>query len=374
MISPELTTPFWGASQPRRLPEEQFLLALTRLFAQRAGHGEELRALLEACDQQRLGDLIYEQGVLALHGTRLLELAADQVSSELRERIDSAVALNGRRALVLEKLLDDALAALAAHGIAALPFKGPRLASAAHGDPALRSSIDLDVLVAPAELRAAASALAAVGFTPGVDRLRADGLPELHLTLVHREPWAPRLDLHWRVHWADTTHAQTLLEGRPADDLAILMLCYVRDGLVGVRLASDIGGWWDRHGAELPERAFEPLVAAHPALGPALATAVRASAALTGLDAEALLSPASLGLAPSQALRMTDPLARADPQQLRAQTALVEWSTIPRPERRGFFRRRIAHAAELEGVDRVLHVPKILARIAMAALRGAPQI
>jgi hypothetical protein len=71
---------------------------------------------------------------------------------------------------------------------------------------------------------------------------------------------------------------------------------------------------------------------------------------------------------------MTDPLARADPQQLRAQTALVEWSTIPRSERRGFFRRRIAHAAELEGVDRVLHVPKILARIAMAAFRGAPQI
>jgi hypothetical protein len=263
-----------------------------------------------------------------------------------------------------------------------VPVKGPVLARSAHGDVALRPSADLDVMVDPADLEAAIRVLAVQGYGAPCDRRRTDGRPELHLAVQHATSARPRIEMHWRIHWNEERHGAAMV-GRAepdqdgtlrlaaADELAVVLLCYARDGFVGVRLASDLAGWWDRRAQELEDRALEALATEHPQLAPVLAAAALVAADVAGLPAERLLAPKTLALAPAAATRFADPVAAADRSQLRAQTTLVEWALLPRDEWRAFVRRRMQWAREAERLsDRVLHLPKLGARCAWAALRG----
>jgi hypothetical protein len=63
--------------------------------------------------------------------------------------------------------LKGVLGALGAEEIAAVPLKGPFLAERLYGSAALRVSVDLDVLVAKADLSRAEDVLSAAGFAPG---------------------------------------------------------------------------------------------------------------------------------------------------------------------------------------------------------------
>ena len=281
---------------------------------------------------------------------------------------------------MLEPVLAQVCAALESQGIPAVAFKGPVLARRAHGDVALRPAIDLDLLVRRDDLHRAVTVLAAQGYALRVDPQRPDGLPELHFRLDHPEEWGPRIELHWRVHWADEGHGDAIVaRATPAadrgplvpaasDELAILLLCYARDGFVGVRLAADIAGWWDNLGSELGPQALEPLAADHPHLVPALASAVVVAQAVAGVAAQRLMSGPTLARAPQRTLRLADPLALGDPQQLRAQIVMVERQTIPAAERPAFRRRLRARAAEAGGHS-FPYYPKLAARATMAALR-----
>jgi hypothetical protein len=55
---------------------------------------------------------------------------------------------------------------LDAHGIAAIPYKGPLLAETVYGDLTLREFSDLDVLVRPADVPRAKAALKDLGYSP----------------------------------------------------------------------------------------------------------------------------------------------------------------------------------------------------------------
>ena len=57
-------------------------------------------------------------------------------------------------------------AALAEAGIRMISMKGPLLAMEAYGDPSLRTSRDLDVMVPEADLRRAGELLVELGYTP----------------------------------------------------------------------------------------------------------------------------------------------------------------------------------------------------------------
>jgi len=69
---------------------------------------------------------------------------------------------NGRRIPELVAIARD----LNAQGIPFLPFKGPALAARVYGDVALREFNDLDLVVAPADVRQARSVLAKRGYSP----------------------------------------------------------------------------------------------------------------------------------------------------------------------------------------------------------------
>ena len=325
------------------------------------------------------GDLLERHGVLALHGARLSEGAPGVLGADLRARIAADQARNAAHALVLEHVLDEVHAVLARADIAHVALKGPRLARAAHGDPALRASADLDVLVDRSDLRRAVEVLTAAGFGTPPDRLDSAGLPDLHLTLTHPEPWGPPLELHWRVHWADTGHAETLLRmdsaggpERDAGQLVSLLLCYARDGFVGVRLASDIAGWWEGHGAALDHVAIEPFARSHPSLLPVLATATAVAELVCGVPAHRLLGDAARAEARGRAVRMADPVADRGSGQLRAQQVAIDLLLTPPGGRTAFVRRQVRNGLSLDRRrDRLAHLPKVIAQVARALARQA---
>ena len=96
--------------------------------------------------------------MLSPHRSLLPEL----VTGDLQTAFDA----NARRNLRLLGELRLALRDLDAAGIRAVPWKGPLLAERAYGDLALRQFYDLDILVPPAQLRAARDLLVAKGFRP----------------------------------------------------------------------------------------------------------------------------------------------------------------------------------------------------------------
>ena len=96
---------------------------------------------------QALLTVAIEHDVAPLLVSRLLHYVSDQLSPDLREGLD--IYLEGERlkGIKAEDELRIWLEDLAAAGIEAMPYKGPRLARDLYGEPGLRSSLDLDVLL-----------------------------------------------------------------------------------------------------------------------------------------------------------------------------------------------------------------------------------
>ncbi len=126
-----------------------------------------------------------------------------------------------------------------------------------------------------------------LGYGAPTDHIQECGLPLLHFVLTHERGELPPVELHWRVHWYERAFARerplppSAVAGdwrpAPADELAALLLFYASDGFVGLRLASDLGAWWDAYGAELRADGLEELLRSYPALAPVLPTAARAA-------------------------------------------------------------------------------------------------
>lgn len=109
----------------------------------------------------------------------------------------------GANVAASEKLLlagSDLWRCFEAEGIMCLPMKGPFAGVSLYGDAALRQSMDVDLLVRPADSRRAFELACANGYA-----LRAGGMPagfyrrhHLHWSMHHEQKntW---LDLHWRL-------------------------------------------------------------------------------------------------------------------------------------------------------------------------------
>ncbi|HET9768331.1 MAG TPA: WecB/TagA/CpsF family glycosyltransferase [Thermoanaerobaculia bacterium] len=75
----------------------------------------------------------------------------------------------------------------------------------------------------------------------------------------------------------------------PTDQLAALLLFYARDGFTDLRIAADIGAWWDAFGADLPRDALAAATDTYPALRHAIGSAALVAERLIGLPARQLL-------------------------------------------------------------------------------------
>ena len=130
--------------------------------------------------------------VLAPKLLRQLTSVPERVRFELqqasRRALEGTLALSGELVRVLRNLN-------AAH-VECIPFKGPALAAELWGNFTLRQSMDIDLLVRPAQVGQAVEVLRSCGYTPESDWKSL--LPRA-VELQLKKPGMPPLELQWGI-------------------------------------------------------------------------------------------------------------------------------------------------------------------------------
>lgn len=282
--------------------EEELALRLSKVACARAREHERIRDLCALASVDELHSVLHRQRLLALLGSRVVEICGESVPPSLRGAVEDAIAQARHRHTLNAHVTRDFCRRLEGAGIEAVPLKGPLLAERIFSDPALRASPhDLDILICAPRFRDAVELFCDLGYTVHDDTIWAYGLPHYHYGLSPGRPDLPKLELHWRIHWYEQDFAPRLI-GRatlgpdgvrcptPPDELASLLIIFARDGFVGLRLAADIGAWWDAHGAALPRPGLDEIIEENPPLRSTLLAALQAAQDLIGLPKDELVS------------------------------------------------------------------------------------
>jgi hypothetical protein len=323
-----------GAAGTRRTPEEELVVALVR---HASGVGRLDDSYLGAeISWPALAGLLDRLRLLELAGGSLVELRQLRAPDALTEHVARLRRRAARWTAVQDLALSRVLGALTGAGVRAAPIKGVALAAEAFGRPDVRPSADLDVLVEPGDLDRAVETLVRLGWDPPEDLVGPDGMPGHHFRLASaRSPW---VELHWRVHWYESSFApRALARARPSDGglrmtaedhLAIVLLVYARDGLRGLRLAADIAALTvslDRRG----ERRLDPSLLAGPLRRPLIAASLAVEAIL-GISPVAGLGPAAR---PDRRIRtavsLADPLLRVSDRRAWLEPSLADVLLAP---------------------------------------------
>lgn len=328
--------------------EQRAALALCATVARRRDAQPQLDALLGRVDPERLAAVLAAQRVLALLGGR----ASEQVVGEsFAARVDAARQANRRAAIAVELHSLRMMSVLQAQDIAAVPLKGPRLATTVHGEVDLRSCFDVDLLVEPGDLERAVMVAMSDGYDEPHEWGRLRDRPQIHYRLEHSGGLLPPLELHWRIDWYGAAFSAHLLDRARAlapderqvegpELLAALLVFYARDGFQGLRLAADIAAWWDRFGDPSQTGLLDPLAAAFPSIAHVLDAAVGVCQQLVGVPAHALRAGATH---PRRRTRVAEELTNwrlsGSAHQLQADVTLVDWLLVPAGGHRAYARR-----------------------------------
>jgi hypothetical protein len=378
-------------------PEEELILLLCGTTERRERTAGRIEELAGRADYEALAALMARQLLFPLLGSRLLALAPEPAPSHFRELLREATEAARRRGAVVEMLATQLYTDLAEAEIPALPLKGASLSRDLYGDPGMRLAKDIDILVDPAQLEAAAGVLARRGYRVCADEAAGGELPRLHISLEHGGGEMPPVEVHWRIHWYEERFSQRMLErsrpgaagirrAEPADELASLLLFFSRDGLTGLRLGTDVAAWWDLYGGSEP--LLDRVAREAPELRVALSAASSALERLLGTPASAMLSPAerSRSRRSTTAIRLANWTVTGDWDQINANLSLVDLLLLPRGGVRAFLRRSLLPPpAEVAGMYRLpgssvwrlrfwrlVHGPKLAVRylIALWRIRG----
>jgi hypothetical protein len=200
-------------------------------IASLAGQDLDWNLLLQLASQHRVGALVYR------HLSAVCPDAAPRAALDtLRQHYQA----DARRSLYLTGELMQLLDLLAVHKIAAIPYKGPALASAVYGNLALREFADLDMLFHKRDVPRVIRLLTEQGFRFELGRVPFDitSKDHYHYRMIRERGWL-NIELHWaftRRYWSfpldlealgDRTVAvqvggKTLRSFRPEDLLLIL--------------------------------------------------------------------------------------------------------------------------------------------------------
>jgi hypothetical protein len=307
----------------------------------------------------RLTETLHLRKLLPTLGPRIVELAKGHASADFAAAVEQATASGRRHGAFLQLVSLRAIAMLADAGVSSVALKGPLLGEDIYGDPGRRPSSDIDLLVSPEQLQTAVEVIRGLGYRAPTDHVYDDGLPLLHLMLVHERGELPPVELHWRVHWYERSFASDRLlppavdqlggwRPAPADELAALLLFYARDGFVGLRLASDLGAWWDVYGDELAPGALDDLLHTYPAFARVIPVAVEVAEKIVGLPAAQLVGDLPrLGLRERVAIRLANPNPHSSPAQIYADMGLIDGLLTPRGGFGAFVRRQVLPPPEV---------------------------
>jgi hypothetical protein len=214
----------------------------------------------------------------------------------------------------------------------------------------LRPTTDVDLLVPRTQISVAVQTLRGLGYPAPEDPVWTKGLPEMHYMFIPGAADSPRVELHWRVHWSERSFSEDLLRSSteapdglrragPAQELALLLLIYARDGLYGPRLVADIAAWWDELGHQLPPGALDDVVASNPALRRSLVAALECLQRFVGVRARHLLTDAAPDRSTRRAIALADPMVADDGADVVANIMLIDALLSMGREKLGFLQR-----------------------------------
>jgi hypothetical protein len=145
-------------------PEWQLLLATARVSLE-PDRADRVRALLrQPLDWPWLLDMAAGHATTALLARHLTQAAPNAVPADVLSSLRDWSHDNACRNLYMTGELFRTLSLFAARGVRVVPFKGPTLAAQVYGNLVLRRFVDLDLLVAPADLPRARALLAELGY------------------------------------------------------------------------------------------------------------------------------------------------------------------------------------------------------------------
>ena len=181
-------------------PEFDLLLACcaSRSQSERAAPIRDL--LRHPLDWKRLTDLAGHHGVIP-QAYRVLSAFRDSMPDSfaaLRQAHDT----NARHTLWLTRELLHILEKLNSDGIAALPYKGPVLAEILYRNVTMRQFSDLDLLIHSSDLPRIKSALAELGYEPGIElteREERDYLKSGYEYTFDRAAAQNLVEVQWRI-------------------------------------------------------------------------------------------------------------------------------------------------------------------------------
>jgi hypothetical protein len=313
--------------------------------------GMQARALARQVDYEALEHTLRARKLLATLGPRIVELAGEESARSFGAAVQHSLEAGRRQASLLELLAGRAVELLRAQEIPVAVLKGPALAQAIYGDHGRRLSGDVDLLVAPEQLSRAVQVVRTLGYREPIDHVGRDGLPLLHHTLVHERGELPTVELHWRVHWYERRFAAEQLLPAEASasagwrapagpELLSLLLFYARDGFTDLRLACDIGAWWDGRGAHLDPNALARLLERYPQLSRATRAGAIAVERIVGAPLPTTLGASTRpGLRGAAAVHLANPNPSCSQSQLFADIGLLDGLLAP-PGGLGAFARR----------------------------------
>jgi hypothetical protein len=339
--------------------ERQLILLSAGTAARRRTMRDQAGRLIGELDWPRLAETLRLRRLLPVMGPRILELAEGRASDDFAAAVKQAIDAGRRHSAFLQLVSLRIAAMLADEGIRSTALKGPLMGEAIYGDPGRRLSSDIDLLVPPEQLRAAVEVVRGLGYGAPTDYVQECGLPLLHFVLVHERGELPPVELHWRIHWYDRRFARERLlpaavdllgdwRPAPADELAALLLFYARDGFIDLRLASDLGAWWDAYGADLTPGALNEVLRAYPAFARVIPVAIEVAEKIVGLPAAQIIGGVRrLGLRERMAVRLANPNPRSSRSQLYADIGLIDGLLTPAGDFGAFVRRQVLPPREV---------------------------
>jgi hypothetical protein len=153
-------------------------------------------------DWSRLLDRALDQAMVPLLHRRLAAAGWEGVPEEIRAWLVERNEENRRRNRLLTIELLALLERLAAAGIEAIPFKGPVAALLCYGDLDARTFGDIDLLVAPGDVRGAIRIMTGAGYDPLIPlsaTQRAAFLRHRTEYPLQRPARGGIVDLHWEI-------------------------------------------------------------------------------------------------------------------------------------------------------------------------------
>jgi hypothetical protein len=183
-------------------PEVELLLCCARTHID-STNARRIRALVqEGVDWGYLTAMACRHGTLPLLNRGLNATCPDAVPEAVLAQLREHFEANARRNLFLTGELLRLLHLLDAHGIVAVPFKGPVLAETVYGNLALRQFIDLDILVHERHVPQAEDLLISQGYRLWAGQAeaqeRARPSPAYEYTFMNGDK-SVTVDLHWEI-------------------------------------------------------------------------------------------------------------------------------------------------------------------------------